>query len=72
MLKTARVYFGVLQLPWRLSAPLFVWIPLEANLGLGSLRSKDALTTSSVLERHKVILYPSLCYRTGFDATRDP
>ena len=35
---------------WRLSALLFVWIPLEANLGLGSLRSKAASTTSSVLE----------------------
>ena len=35
-------------LPWRLSASLFVWIPLEANLGLGSLRSKAAPTTSSV------------------------
>ena len=37
-------------LPWRLPASLFMWIPLEANLGLGSLRSKAALTTSSVLE----------------------
>ena len=37
-------------LPWRFSALLFVWIPLEANLGLGSLRSKAAQTTSSVLE----------------------
>ena len=37
-------------LPWRLSASLFVWIPLEGNLGLGSLRSKAAPTTSSVLE----------------------
>ena len=25
--------------PWRLSAPLFIWIPLEANLELGSLLS---------------------------------
>ena len=37
-------------LPWRLSASLFVWIPLEANLGLGSLQFKAAPTTSSVLE----------------------
>ena len=36
--------------PWRLLTPLFVWILLEVNLGLGPLRSKDALTTSSVLE----------------------
>ena len=26
-------------LPWRLSAPLFMWILLKANLGLGSLQS---------------------------------
>ena len=37
-------------LPWRLSASLLVWIPLEVNLGLGLLRSKAAPTTSSVLE----------------------
>ena len=37
-------------LPWRFSALLFVWIPLEANLGLSLLRSKAASTTSSVLE----------------------
>ena len=37
-------------LPWRFSASLFMWIPLEANLGLGSLRSKASPTTSSVLE----------------------
>ena len=37
-------------LPWRLSAPLFVWILLEANLGLGLLRSKATSTTSSVSE----------------------
>ena len=37
-------------LPWRLSASLFMWIPLEVNLGLGSLRSKAAPTTTSVLE----------------------
>ena len=37
-------------LPWRLSASLFVWIPLEVNLGLGSFRSKATPTTSSVLE----------------------
>ena len=49
-----------------------MWILLEANLGLGSLRSKAAPTTSSVLERHKVILHHSLCYRTGFDANRGP
>ena len=50
-----------------------MWIPLEANLGLGSLRSKAAPTTSSVfLNRHKVILHPSLYYRTDFDATRGP
>ena len=40
----------VRPLPWRLSVLLFVWILLEVNLGLGSLRSKAALTTSSVLE----------------------
>ena len=40
-------------LPWRLSASLFVLIPLEANLGLGSLRSKATPTTSSVLEPTK-------------------
>ena len=27
------------SLPWRLSAPFFVWIPLEVNLGLGLLHS---------------------------------
>ena len=37
-------------LPWRLSGSLFMWIPLEANLGLGLLRSKAAPTTSFVLE----------------------
>ena len=37
-------------LPLRLSASLFVWIPLEANLGLGLLRSKAAPTTSLILE----------------------
>ena len=37
-------------LPWRLSASLFVQIPLEANLGLGLLWSKAAPTTNSVLE----------------------
>ena len=26
-------------LPWRLLSPLFIWIPLEANIGLGSLLS---------------------------------
>ena len=37
-------------LPWRLSASVFVCIPLKMNLGLGSLRSKAAPITSSVLE----------------------
>ena len=40
----------VRPLPWRLSASLFVWISLEANLGLGLLLSKAAPTTSLVLE----------------------
>ena len=31
-------------------ASLFVWIPLEANLGLGLFQAKVAPTTSSVLE----------------------
>ena len=37
-------------LPWRLLASLFVWIPLEVNLRLGSLWFKAAPTTSLVLE----------------------
>ena len=44
--------------PWRFSASLFVWIPLEANLGLGSFRSKAAPTTSSVLEPTQGNLIP--------------
>ena len=40
-----------------------MWIPLEVNLGIGSLRSKAASTTSSVWNRHKVILHPSLCIK---------
>ena len=42
-----------------------------ANLGLGSLRSKAAPTTSSVLELTQGNPTPFSC-RTGFDATRGP
>ena len=37
-----------------------MWISLEANLGLGSLRFKAARPLARFWNRHKVILHPSL------------
>ena len=59
-------------LPWRLSASIFMWIHLEANPGLGLLWSKPPNHQLGFWNRHNVILHPSLCCRTGFDATRGP
>ena len=59
-------------LPWRLSTPLFTWILLEANLGLGSLQSSLPRLVDQFLKLTQGNPAPFLWYRTGFDAPRDP
>ena len=58
--------------PWRLLAPLFVWILLEANLGLSSLRSLLPRPVERFWKPIQGNSTPSLWCGIGFDAPRDP